>query len=185
MDQRSIVLYLNRKGWRAQVIHDDLVATLGEKAIAYSNIPKYLREAQTGRDGAMPECEEISPHINDADEAILNALQELSFSSVRQLSCATHLPETTVCRRFSEKLGFTARHLRWVLHTLTEAQNATRLQCSQYLLTILREQQTRAWHDIVTLDESWFYYITDHELIWLPPDGKVPDLERARVQSKT
>jgi hypothetical protein len=36
----------------------------------------------------------------------------------------------------------------------------------------------------VTLDESWFYHITDAELIWLPPDGKVPDLERVTVESK-
>jgi hypothetical protein len=51
---------------------------------------------------------------------------------------------------------------------LSEAQKATRVQCSQSLLTILWEQQTRAWHDIVYLDETWFYSITDHELIWLP-----------------
>jgi hypothetical protein len=44
--------------------------------------------------------------------------------------------------------------------------------------------QRRDWHDRVTLDESSFYYITEHELIWLPPDGRRPALERVRVQSK-
>jgi hypothetical protein len=39
------VLSLNRKGWMARVIHDDLGATLGEEAIAYSTVTKYLREA--------------------------------------------------------------------------------------------------------------------------------------------
>jgi hypothetical protein len=53
MDQRSIVFYLNTKGWMARVIHDDLVATLGEEAIAYSTVTKYLREAQTGRNDTM------------------------------------------------------------------------------------------------------------------------------------
>jgi hypothetical protein len=52
MDQKSIVLYLNRKGWMGRVIHDDLVATLGEEAISDSTVTKYLREAQTGRDDA-------------------------------------------------------------------------------------------------------------------------------------
>jgi hypothetical protein len=115
MDQKSIVLYLNRKSGMTQVIHDDLVATLGEAAIAYSTVTKYLREAQTGRDDAMSSSDEISHHIDDSDEAILKALEELPFSSVRQLSRATHIPAITVYRRFSEKLGFTARHLRWVL----------------------------------------------------------------------
>jgi hypothetical protein len=46
MDQRSIVLYLNRKGLTVQVIHNDLVATLGEEAIAYSTVRNYLRVAR-------------------------------------------------------------------------------------------------------------------------------------------
>jgi hypothetical protein len=112
MDQRSIVLYLNRKGLMARVIHDDLVAMLGEEAIAYSTVTKYLCEAQTRPDDATPLPEEISTHIDDSDEAILGALEELPFSSVRQLSDATNLPKTTVFRRLSENLGFTAHHLR-------------------------------------------------------------------------
>jgi hypothetical protein len=44
MDERSIDLYLNRKGLTAQVIHDDLVATLGEEVIAYSTVTNYLTQ---------------------------------------------------------------------------------------------------------------------------------------------
>jgi hypothetical protein len=32
----------------------------------------------------------------------------------------------------------------------------------------------KCWHSIVTLDESWFYLPTDHEIIWLQSDEKVP-----------
>jgi hypothetical protein len=35
-------------------------------------------------------------------------------------------------------------------------------------------QRDRAWHDIVTLDESWFYPSTDYEFVWLPRDEKFP-----------
>jgi histone-lysine N-methyltransferase SETMAR len=37
---------------------------------------------------------------------------------------------------------------------------------------------------MVTVHESRFWYITVHELIWLPPDGEVPDRERVAVQSE-
>jgi hypothetical protein len=47
----------------ARVIHDDLVATLGEEAITYSSVAKYLREAQTGPDDAVAFPEAISPHL--------------------------------------------------------------------------------------------------------------------------
>jgi hypothetical protein len=33
-------------------------------------------------------------------------------------------------------------------------------------------QRDRVWHDIVTLDESWFYLSTDYEFVWLPQDEK-------------
>jgi hypothetical protein len=45
-------------------------------------------------------------------------------------------------------------------------------------------RKTKDWHDIMILDKSCFYCIARHELTWLPPDGKVPDLERVTVQSK-
>jgi hypothetical protein len=48
MDHKSIALYLNRKGSLSRVMRDDLVVTLGEEAIVYSTMTKYLREAQTG-----------------------------------------------------------------------------------------------------------------------------------------
>jgi hypothetical protein len=46
MEQRLIVFYLNMKGLTDQVIHDDLIATLGEEAIAYSTVTNYLRAAR-------------------------------------------------------------------------------------------------------------------------------------------
>jgi hypothetical protein len=49
---------------------------------------------------------------------------------------------------------------------------------------MLERQKQRSWHDIVTLDESWFYLNlnTDHELIWLQPDGEIPERERRTIQ---
>jgi hypothetical protein len=55
---------------------------------------------------------------------------------------------------------------------------------SQELLSMLQRQKQRSWHDIVTLDESWFYLNTDHELIWLQPDGEIPERERRTIQSE-
>jgi hypothetical protein len=46
MDPKSIVLYLDRKGWAALDIHDGLVSTLGDESIAYNTVTKHLGEAQ-------------------------------------------------------------------------------------------------------------------------------------------
>jgi hypothetical protein len=90
MDQKSIVLDLNRMGWMARVSHNDLVATLGEEAIAYNTVTKYLREAQISAGDPIPASHITSPHFGDSDGTILRATQQLPFSSVRLLSRAMH-----------------------------------------------------------------------------------------------
>jgi hypothetical protein len=49
------------------------------------------------------------------------------------------------------------------------------------LLQILSVQSTRQWHDIVTLDESWIYLLSDHDLIWTSPGEIVVDREQHTV----
>jgi predicted cupin superfamily sugar epimerase len=49
---------------------------------------------------------------------------------------------------------------------------------------MLERQERRSWHDIVTLDESWFYLRIDHELNWAQPDTEIPGRERRTAQSQ-
>jgi hypothetical protein len=75
-------------------------------------------------------------------------------------------------------------HLRSGRHRLTTAQKSDRVELSRQLLSMLEIQQVRCWHDIVTLDESWFYLSMDHEMISLQSDEKVPEREGHTIQSK-
>jgi hypothetical protein len=110
MEQRMIVAYLDLKGISARTIHTDLVATLWSNAVAYSSVTRHLREARRlpFRTEAPPI--EIERMVDDADRAILFALGENPFASMRQLSRLTSLPPTTVYRRLTQSLGCTARH---------------------------------------------------------------------------
>jgi hypothetical protein len=49
-----------------------------------------------------------------------------------------------------------------------------RVDLSPELLRRLEQQKRRARHDMITLDESWFYFCTVHELIWLAQRDKNP-----------
>jgi hypothetical protein len=51
------------------------------------------------------------------------------------------------------------------------------------LLQVLSVQSTRQWHYIVTLDESWIYLFSEHDLMWTHPGEIVVDRERHTVQS--
>jgi hypothetical protein len=80
----------------AQAIHDDLVATLGYKALAYSTVTKYLRTARFDPAKDPPNNDASSHHLDDSDQAILAALEERPFSSVCELAraCTSH-PSST------------------------------------------------------------------------------------------
>jgi hypothetical protein len=96
---------------------------------------------------------------------------------VWQLSRLTHLHSKTVYRRLTQLLRFVAHHLQWVPHALPDAQKSERVNLSRRLLRMVEVQRERAWHDIVTFDESWFDLSTDYEFVWLPRDEKVPERE--------
>jgi hypothetical protein len=115
MAQKPTVLYLRMKRMALDAIHDDLVHTLGEDAVAYSAVTKYARSAHfSRRKGATPpEAPDVGR--SSIDEAILTALAEFSFpfSSVRELSRRICLPRSTVHphRHLTQSLHFTVRSL--------------------------------------------------------------------------
>jgi hypothetical protein len=97
------------KGMALDVIHDDLVRTLGKDVVAYSTLTKYSCSAQfSGRKEATPP-EAPDVERSPVDEAILTALAEFPFSSVRKRSRRICLPRSTVHqhRHLPQSLRFT------------------------------------------------------------------------------
>jgi hypothetical protein len=82
------------------------------------------------------------------------------------------------------KLWFTVRYLSWIPHFLSEVDRPARPKLSFELFEMLQHQKYRAWYNIVTLDESWFYFTIDHERIWLREGTEAPERERITVQSR-
>jgi hypothetical protein len=105
----------------AREIHDDIVATLGPDGVSYSSVTRYLREARFPPSKPEPHPVEAQRDFDDSDSAILAALEDSPFASVRQPSRLTYLHSTTVYRRLTQSLGFVAHHLRWVPHALSDA----------------------------------------------------------------
>jgi hypothetical protein len=124
VDQSSIYCYLNRKGFSAHGIHDELVQILCSDAIAYSTVTFDLRASHWT---ARKEEQHSDPSPDDIDNAILQALDQIPFTSVRELSKATCISIATVWQRLTRSLGFVVKHLHWAPHSLTEGQRKVEL----------------------------------------------------------
>jgi hypothetical protein len=96
MDQKAIVLYLHMRGMSLDGIHKDLMRVLGENAVAYSTVTKYERSEKFPPKNDGPLSEPIILERGPVDQAILTALADEPFSSVRELSQLTFLPRSTV-----------------------------------------------------------------------------------------
>jgi hypothetical protein len=182
--QCLIVAYLLLKGISTREIHDDIVSILGRDAVSYSSVTRYLRKAQFPPSKPEPHPADVQTDLDDSDQVILRALEDSPFASVRQLSLLAHLPSTTVYRRLTQSLGFVVRHIRWVSHALSDAQRGERVNLSRRLLRKLEVQRDQAWHDIITVDGSWFDQSTDYEFARLRRDEKAPERECYTIQSK-
>jgi hypothetical protein len=125
MDQQSIVTYLSLKGLNAVEIHNDLAATLKGKAKSESTVTYCLREPSFSSPKTLQPSESPAPNLNKSDEAILLALSEQAFASVRQLARRTRLHHSTIYEQLTQKLGFTVRYLCRVRHLLSEANKHT------------------------------------------------------------
>jgi hypothetical protein len=53
---------------------------------------------------------------------------------------------------------------------LTAEQKQIRIHMAIELFQVLSVQNTRQWHDSVTLDESWIYLFSEHDLMWTAPE---------------
>jgi hypothetical protein len=111
------------------------------------------------------------------------ALAEFPFSSVRELSQRICPPRSFVHWHFTQLLRFMVRHLRWVPHFLTAEQKQIRVLMAIKLLQVFSVQSTHQWHGTVTLDQSWIYLFSEHDLMWTTPGEIVVDRERHTVQS--
>jgi histone-lysine N-methyltransferase SETMAR len=178
------VVYLSLKGLNAVEIQNDLVATLKDGAKSNSIVMHYLRKSSFSSPKTPQSSESPNPILNESDEAILLALSDEPFASMRQLARRTHLHPSTVYDHLRYKFGVAVRYLHWVPHLLWEADKYTRAQLSFELFEILQHQKDMTRHDIVTIDESWFYLTTDHQRIWLPEETEGPERERISFQSR-
>jgi hypothetical protein len=95
MDQKAIVLYLHMRGMSLDAIREDLVHVLGENAVAYSTVTKYVRSEKFSPKNDGPPSRPMSVERGPVDQAILTALADHPFSSVRELSQLTSLPRST------------------------------------------------------------------------------------------
>jgi hypothetical protein len=145
MDQKGIVRYLHMRGMLLDAIHQDLMRGVGKNGVEHSMVTKYVRREKYPPKNDGPPSQPISVEPGPVDQAILTALADDPFSSVRELSRLTCFPRSTVHRHLTDSLHFTIQHLRWIPRLLNLEQRRIRVNMAGELslLRVLSVQGAR------------------------------------------
>jgi hypothetical protein len=118
--------------------------------VSHSTVTRWLREMQFTSNAQGLVFSESETHRDECDEAILSALQEYPFSSVRAFSRLAYLSRTSVHRHLIQSLGYIIRHSHWVPHSLSADQKGKRVAMSESLLHLLESRSPRSWSNVIT-----------------------------------
>jgi hypothetical protein len=121
-DQKLIVLYLARKGMNTTRIHQDLFTTLALDALLYPTVTGFLREMFCTHEQLPAQGPAIQSDSSAINLTIAQALNDEPFTPVLQPTKRKCLPKSTVYYHLVNSLGFTTKHLRWVLGALSQGQ---------------------------------------------------------------
>jgi hypothetical protein len=173
----------NKKHLLAVAIRAEINSVLGEGIIGYSTVTCYLRKQSFVNASHLAPEEPDLGAADTIDNAILQALDEQPFVSLRQIAKRTLIPMSAVRYSLVDKMTYRLKHCKWVAHRSSEAQKQTRVATSKCLLDLLGSVQHQGWKCLVTLDEAWFYFSNRYEQIWLPDQEDPPTIQRQAISN--
>jgi hypothetical protein len=112
MDLQSITLYLNKKHLSVVAIHAEINSVLGEGTIGYSTVTCYLRKQTSATASHLAPEEPDLGAADTIDSAILQALGEQPFASLRQIAKRTLIPMSTVRYRLVNTMTYKLKHCK-------------------------------------------------------------------------
>jgi hypothetical protein len=181
--QRSVIFYYRFKGRGDKRIHTKLVAAYGRDAHTIDSVKYWVREHDDGRRDP-PDSAKAGRPPSDISEAVAKVLNEEPFSSTKHIAAQLRTSRELVKRTLIDVLGMKKFSLRWVPHTLTGAQKRDRVADSRRLLTALRADAANGFVNIITADESWYYWSYSHSSQWSTSRDLVPTRPIKKIDSK-
>jgi hypothetical protein len=80
-------------------------------------------------------------------------------------------------------MTYKLKNCKWAPDRLSEAQKETRVATSKRLLDLLGSVQQQGWKYLVTRDEPWFYFSSQHEQIGLSDQEDPPTIQQQTINS--
>jgi hypothetical protein len=125
----------------------------------------------------------MGPPNFSIDTSIFRVLSRDPTASIPEIAREARLPASTIFYGLTTRMGYTYRRCRLVPHNLSVQQRNDRLKQSRELFEVLQNAKKLRWRFILTGDESWFFYVSKHQKLWLAPGSDPPEVDRRRINA--
>lgn len=163
--KRAIICFYCALGKTITETHHDLVAVYGEDAPALSVIHRWFQRHRAGRVDLEDNPRPGRPPTEGLDDALKALLLVNTHATAHEIAEELGHSVSTITEHM-HALGLHYFQLRWVPHTLTDEQKATRVDGARALLAHLRQRGARGVSTVLTSDESWFNHDNPHAAMW-------------------
>jgi transposase len=139
-EQRFVIKFLWRKGWRAKRIHKELISTLGDDSNGVSQIKIWLQKFSNGDLSCKDSLRSGRPLLT-LGPRLEAFMQKEPFVSAKVI--AQHFLTTvpTIKDILQRELGMRKYSRSWVPHFLSPAQKVARVEASKTISRVLQDAE--------------------------------------------
>lgn len=176
--QREWILSVADEYDTKQELYEAFKEQYPDSPTSYATLTRELRKkswSESARTGTEKRGRPVDEGLSCSIQALLAAEPKLS---ARQIAERLHRPVSTIKYQLRHVLGYQFMKTRWIPHTLTDKQRDARVRDSRALLKTLEDAEKNNLHFFVTGDESWFFYESPNNGLWMPPDSRAPQAQK-------
>jgi hypothetical protein len=181
--QRAVIEFLVLEGRAGEEITIRLHDVYGEDADSRATVFRWINRIRRSDGELESEKPPGRPPRYETDRQIQEIIRDHPFASLRMIAEMLGLSSETV-RLHLLRIGSVLKALHRISHTLTEDLKRVRVQMCSAMLTALQVQEHDQWHNVITGDESWFYFEYVPDRLWISSLVNAPDVPNRTIATE-
>ena len=184
MEKRAVMHFLFLKGFNNKLIQTEINSVYDDDPISLRTIQKWTHRFKNGNHDLNDGSRIGRPKKSNLIPKIEEILIEDEGASCKKISELLSISDKTIKRILIEEMQMMKIHSHWIPHQLTMKNREKRVECPKEILKIIENASLKKRANILTQDESWFFFENPRDWIWQKSTDPRQKKIRRNISSK-